>query len=450
MPPDVIPTALTVDTSIAEQVRNEWAARSLQEITAERDRVENTMRAAVDEGSDALDFERVTSIPGSDASQRQETFVRMHSELAGLEDAQRERATAEQLAEITRRNARSLPARLEDGTPQASVGHEFFNEAGQIDSSGRTSVQLNEVSPMRFMNAVFTTSAGLDPFADQQDRIVLSQQAPTTFLGILPVGATESDSIEYYEETTYTNVVAPVAEGGPAPEVTLENTKRTINVRDIAGILRTSERVLEDTTLTRNYIDARLPFMVATKLEDQALIGDNTGENLNGLLQAPGTLTNVADAVANDDETIKDGWKFLRQAKTNVSMGTSFTMPTHYVLNPVAWDEIVLETGSDGHPILGPMVMAMASGVEERIWGLPVVKCPRIPVGATPVASETFGVIGSFMPMSIQIVYRRGIQVVAGRINDDFRRSIVGLRGKVRAALALYDPPAFSRLRRSA
>ncbi|KKL21759.1 hypothetical protein LCGC14_2442260, partial [marine sediment metagenome] len=70
-----------------------------------------------------------------------------------------------------------------------------------------------------------------------------------------------------------------------------------------------------------------------------------------------------------------------------------------------------------------------------RIWGWPIIENEAL--------TENTGLVGSFMPLWIQLVERRGVIIEIGFVNDDFTKGKKTLRGSGRWALPVYRPAAF-------
>lgn len=105
---------------------------------------------------------------------------------------------------------------------------------------------------------------------------------------LISPGTTDSNSITYMKETTYTNAAAPVAEGAAKPESTLVFTQATDPVQKIAHFIPITEEMLEDYSQTRSYVDSRLRLGVQLTEEDQLLNGSGTPPAIRGILNRSG------------------------------------------------------------------------------------------------------------------------------------------------------------------
>ncbi len=269
-----------------------------------------------------------------------------------------------------------------------------------------------------------TGSGGKLIVSDYQPGIVPLLFKRLVVADLIAPGTTESNSVTYMKETTFTNAAAPTAEGAAKPESTLVFDQVTDNVSKIAHWLPVTEEMLEDVSQIRSYIDGRLRLGVALSEEDQLLNGNGTAPNLRGILnrvgltpaQARGTDTN-ADAIFKQITTIAT---------------TVFVDPDGVVLNPANWQTIMLAKDANGQYYgAGPFAPQQA----QTLWGYPVVRTPSIASGT--------GLVGAFRQAS-QIFRRGGLRVEASNShNDYFIKNLVAIRAEERLALAVYRPAAF-------
>lgn len=245
---------------------------------------------------------------------------------------------------------------------------------------------------------------------------------------LLASGTTESNSITYMRETTFTNAAAAVAEGSPKPESTLIFDQVSDLVRKIAHWLPITDEMLEDVAQARSYIDARLRLGLDITEEDQLLNGSGTAPNVQGLLNRSGLTT----------ATVRSGSVTNAEAIFTAMMATfngSFVMPTGTVMNPANWQTTQLSKDGEGRyygsgPFAGPQA--------PTLWGLPVVVTPSI------VANT--GLTGAFNSAA-QVFRKGGVRVEASNSHSDFFvRNLTAIRAEERLALAVYRPAAFSKI----
>ncbi len=245
---------------------------------------------------------------------------------------------------------------------------------------------------------------------------------------LLAKGTTDSNSITYMKETTFTNAAAAVAEGGVKPESTLVFDQVSDLVQKIAHWLPVTDEMLEDVAQIRSYIDARLRLGLDITEEDELLNGSGTAPHLTGLLNRSGltTATTRSGSVTNADAIF---------TAMMAVFNASFVMPTGIVLNPANWQTTQLSKDGNGQyygsgPFAGPQA--------PTLWGQPVVVTPSI------VANTGF--VGAFSSAA-QVFRKGGIRVEASNSHSDFFiRNLTAIRAEERLALAVYRPAAFSKV----
>lgn len=245
---------------------------------------------------------------------------------------------------------------------------------------------------------------------------------------LIAPGTTDSNSITYMKEETFTNAAAAVAEGAPKPESALIFNQVNDLVKKIAHWLPVTDEMLEDVAQIRSYIDARLNLGLDLAEEDQLLNGDGTGQNLTGLLNRSGlTTAEVRSGSVTNAEAI-----FIEMMKV---FNASFVMPTGTVMNPANWQTTQLSKDGEGRyygsgPFAGPQ--------PPTLWGLPVAVTPSI------VANTAL--TGAYNSAA-QVFRRGGVRVEASNSHSDFFiRNLTAIRAEKRLALAVYRPAAFGKI----
>jgi HK97 family phage major capsid protein len=249
-----------------------------------------------------------------------------------------------------------------------------------------------------------------------------------TVADLLASGTTDSNSVTYMKETTFTNAAAAVAEGQPKPESTLIFDQVTDLVSKIAHWLPVTDEMLEDVSQIRSYIDARLRLGLQLTEEDELLNGSGTAPHLQGLRNRSGLTTATT---RTGSQTNADAVFVAMMAVFN----GSFVMPTGTIMNPANWQTTQLSKDGNGQyygsgPFAGPQ--------PPTLWGLPVVVTPSI------TANEAF--TGAFSSAA-QVFRKGGVRVEASNSHSDFFvRNLTAIRAEERLALAVYRPAAFSKV----
>lgn len=307
-----------------------------------------------------------------------------------------------------------------------------------IERGDRSSGQIKIGSFFDRAQAVIVNPTG------QNQPLVQSMRVPgiigpglrrLTIRNLIPVGPTQSNLVEFVRENVFTDSAAPTFLDSPGGTDSFENVEKAESnitftlaseaVQTIAHWIRASKQILADAGMLRSYVDSRMMFGLQQEEEDQLLLGDNTGANLNGLV-TQATAYDAALDVANDTAIDK-----LRHAILQVAL--SEFVADGIVLHPTQWHTIELvkvNPGTDDR-----YVWANPAGVlAPRIWGLPVVE-------TTAMTAGDF-LVGAFA-MAAQIWDRENATIEASREDrDNFIKNMVTILAEERIALTVYRTAA--------
>jgi HK97 family phage major capsid protein len=265
------------------------------------------------------------------------------------------------------------------------------------------------------------TSSGLTSFLRPPGIVLLGQQQPLV-ADLLAPGETNAPTVRYMREVSYTQAATAVAEGALKPEAAWNLGEVDAAVRKIAVTSKLTEEIIADFTAARDYVNARMPFMVATKLDSDLINGNGVAPNILGVLSVSGIQTQ-----AQGTDPIPD---CLYKAMVKIR-SVGFFEPDAVVMNYLDWQNVRLLRTTDGLYIWG----APADPGPERVWGKPVVQTAFI-------AAKT-AVVGAWQ-LGGQLFMRQGITTEMTNANeDDFKRNLIAIRTEVRAAAAWYRPLAF-------
>jgi HK97 family phage major capsid protein len=351
------------------------------------------------------------------SKQHSRKMADLHDEVAKLAEIEAAKQRAGETREPAGRTSKS-----EQPTAKAAFDADqaWEHSAGMatLKSQGdrfRGTVELIEYPTIKTL----LTLGDLTPAPERRALVPFAVDETTVGDLVLP-GTTDSNVISYYEETTFTNAAATVAEGSAKPESALDFTERTETVRKIATWIPATSEFLEDNAGMRSYLEGRLRFMVEREEEDQLLNGNGTTPNISGILdRAIQTVTSTNDIDA------------IYRAITEVRVD-GLAEPTALVIHPLSWANIRLaKDGNDRYYGDGPFGPLQG----DRLWGLPV----RV----TPLIAEGTALVGAFRPYA-QIFRKGGIRVVASTEHDTyFTENKVAILAEERLTLAVYRPAAF-------
>lgn len=276
------------------------------------------------------------------------------------------------------------------------------------------------------------------PESDVKTLITLSDAAPQnvrlprvepypverrTVADLMAQGTIDRGTLEYYEETTFTNAAAETAEGSAKPEAALDWTLRTETVGKIPVWIPATAESLADISWLESTIRNRLVFMIERRKETQLLNGDGTSPNISGITDRSGLQTQAKGSDPVFDAILK--------AMTLIQVN-SFYEPDAIVMHPNDWRDLLLTRTADGIYILGNPGDPTAA---RRLWGLEV--------RATTAQTENTAIVGAF-GTAAQVFYRSGITVTASTEHASyFIENKVAILAEQRLALAVYRPNAF-------
>jgi HK97 family phage major capsid protein len=194
------------------------------------------------------------------------------------------------------------------------------------------------------------------------------------------------------------------------------------------GGIPATRQVLDDFTELMGFLQSTVPYYVDLEEELQLLSGDNTGENLHGLLnQAAAFSTSFLPSAAAGWNRIDVIAAAVNQINTEKEID-----PTFVVVHTNDWWKIRLTKDGFGRYILGDP----QSSVRPNIFGLDVVP-------TTSIAAGTF-LVGSGNPVAAEIRDRMEMTVeISTEHSDYFTRNLVAIRAEKRLALITKRPNSF-------
>jgi HK97 family phage major capsid protein len=266
-------------------------------------------------------------------------------------------------------------------------------------------------------------SAGALVTPDRQSSILALPEQRLTVRDLIAPGSTNSNSIEYLQETGFTNNAGPQAkEGDLKNESDIKFGDATAAVRTIAHWIRASKQILEDAPMLQSYLEGRMRYGLKLNEDRQLLNGDGTGGNLLGMIPQ---ATAFADPADMEEYTILDQ---LRLAMLQAVLA-EYPASGH-ILNPIDWARIEMTKDTIGRYIIGDP----QGSANPRLWNLPVVD-------TTAMAPGKF-LTGAFS-LAAQIFDRmQAAVIISTEDRDNFIRNMVTLLVEERLALAVYRPEA--------
>lgn len=266
-------------------------------------------------------------------------------------------------------------------------------------------------------------SGGPGIWSDRLAGVIEEPLRPLSIRDLLDVGTTDSNLIEWVRENVFTNNADVVTEGELKPESNITYERADVPVRTIAHWIHATRQVLSDFRMLQTMIDGRLRLGLAIKEEDQLLLGDGTGENIEGLIPQA-TSYNTALNLTGDTRIDQ-----MRHAILQVRL--AFYPATGIVMSPTDWERIELTKDGENRYLMA----SPAAVTGPRLWGLPVVQSDAMPVGEF--------MVGAFSMAATLFDREQASVAVSTEDRDNFVRNMVTILCEERLALAVSRPLAF-------
>ncbi len=320
-----------------------------------------------------------------------------------------------------------------DGRNAKSVGTQFteaegFKKFQGEKGAGKFSMNFKAVTDVTSA----TTGTGAAGDLVVRERVESRMMTPglrrLTIRDLIAQGRTNSNMIEYVQETGFQNMAAIQAtEGAAKAQSDIAFTDAQSNVATIAHWIRTSKQILADAPRLQSYIDNRMRYGLKLVEENQILMGSGTSGNLNGIYtQATAYSAPAGGYGGGGTPTPID---ILRLAILQAELAE---YPVDgIVLNPIQW--AFIETLKDGE---GRYLIGNPQGtIGANLWNRDVV-------ATTAMTTDKF-LVGAF-GMGAEVFDREDAAVlVSTEDGDNFRTNRVTILAEERLALAVYRTEAF-------
>jgi HK97 family phage major capsid protein len=293
-------------------------------------------------------------------------------------------------------------------------------------SKGRYGVEIEQKAIISALTTNATGSVGGAILPDRQPGVQGVANRPLRVRDLLMPGQTNSNAIQYVQESAFTNAAATVSEtaGTTKAQSDLQMALVTSNVTTIAHWVQATRQILDDVPMLQSYINGRLMYGLRYVEDNQLLNGAGTGADLNGIYtQATASTANLA-VIATPTKI-----DVLRIA---ILQATLANLPASgIVLHPTDWAGIETNKDSQGRYLVGDP----QNRVQPRLWGLPVVETLAMTAGKF--------LTGSF-DMGAQIFDRQDARVeISTEDGNNFVKNLVTILCEERLALAVYNTLAF-------
>jgi HK97 family phage major capsid protein len=261
--------------------------------------------------------------------------------------------------------------------------------------------------------------------AEIRPGILAPGQQQLTLRDLLPNIATTSNLVEYARESSHTdNTAIQAVEGDIKGENAMNFELLYSPVRTIASWIPVSTQILSDAPALQGYINNRLLFFNALKVENKLLNGTGVGTEILGIIPQATVFDTTRVNVASDSFIDVIGLALTQASE-------SFFAPDAIILNVKDWSRIQRIKTSQGEYVYADPHNAFGN----QLWGTRVVPSWNIP--------ESQFLVGSFS-MGGAIWDRMDATVEISREHSDFFvRNLAAVLCESRLALTVYRPTAF-------
>lgn len=251
-------------------------------------------------------------------------------------------------------------------------------------------------------------------------------ELPLLVESLIPHIPVNTPAVTYIKNTSQTINAGVVTEGAAKPESTFAFELATGNVVTVAHWTKITEQLAADAPAVTAYINAKMLYGLALKVDRQLVSGTGTSTQLAGILNT-GNFTDYSSAV-----TVPQGGTLIDFALLiQTHLETLGYPPRQLLLNPSDWAQLALLKDSQKRYLLG----GPAGITTKTLWGLPVVTTAAVPSGKYIMADFSLGAT---------IFDRQEIALEMDREQDDFTKNLLTIRVERRLGLVVEDPASIA------
>lgn len=220
-----------------------------------------------------------------------------------------------------------------------------------------------------------------------------------------------------WDEATVVRAAAAVAEGAAFPESTAGFRWYSIPLRKIGDTLPVTEEFFEDEAQAAAELDMFLEVNVNTEIDDQLVNGDNTGQNLAGILNTSPVYTAVASGIPSAN--LKDLTIKMRNDITR-TRGSKYR-PDMVLVSSSTMEDLVLAKDANANYIFDENTGTLA--------GMTVVIDENMADNQVMVGDRRYA----------RIYERTGLVLSRGMVNNQFNEDELTLKARKRMLLLVRE-----------
>jgi HK97 family phage major capsid protein len=228
-------------------------------------------------------------------------------------------------------------------------------------------------------------------------------------LDIVSKGAAESPVISWVSQANKDGAAGQTGEGDLKNQIDFDLVVNQESLKKTTAYIKISDEMLGDVPFMQAEINNELMREILKKVEEQVYEGDNTGNNLNGILTQASAFVASTAPEAVDNANLVD---VLRTATTQIKIANQ-DAPTYHLLHPT--------------DVLGLLQIKRSTTDKAYIDALQMV-AGSLRLDGVPIIETTLVTAGTYLTGDFRksTVYDKGsIDMKVGYENDDFTKNLV-------------------------
>lgn len=218
------------------------------------------------------------------------------------------------------------------------------------------------------------------------------------------LGPNSNGTIRYWQEAAQTDNAAPVAESAVISESAITWEEILLPLRKIGDSMRVTREALEDVSFISAEIRNFSLKNVELQLDEQALLGDGTGQNFSGVdLVAPnyaaGGFAGLFGTAATIYDVISTGIVQIANAGQN-----SVFVPNAIVMNPTDAELMRLSKDADNNYIMPTWLSTDGMSVK----GVRIIESQLVPANQAYIGDFTFGTMWGAGTTTLDVATQHG------------------------------------------
>lgn len=258
---------------------------------------------------------------------------------------------------------------------------------------------------------------------------------PLTIWELFNHEMTDKDSVAWYTEGAFEGSAAMTAEAGAFAQIHVaEPVRHSTELKKVTSIWKQSDEILSDAPRFVSHVNNRAGYNLDIVVEDQLVSGDGAGNNITGITNASGILTDTTQA-GYDLKFIES----LLKQKTAIRKATPNFMVDTLLVADEDYDTMqTLKNESDQYVLGGPVGLVYGNNVTvgDILWR-------TIRIVPTPALTSGTSILGAFKAGATIYEHVTGRRFDVGYDGTDFSHGLVSFRAYQRFALAVEYPAAF-------